>query len=246
MKQQKVTIGLAAALFMSLSVNFFLAGLMIGDAVTPAAPEQAKAAAVMSERDRRQQEWQKREEALNAALSEEDRDVMRGIKAIYDPLFDGLRNELDTARAKVGTAMEADPLDQEVLDDAIANEAAIKSRLLQAMMDVRRATIDQLSPEGSKTLREMMPFRRGPGGPPPKEPPHPDHAGDRRTGHDGWHAPPPPAPEQRGEAPHAAPVMRQRDVPADAALPPTAVPLAGTPEEDAPLVREDIEPPAHP
>ncbi|MDY0008746.1 MAG: periplasmic heavy metal sensor [Bdellovibrionales bacterium] len=236
MKQQKVTIVLAAALFMSLSVNFFLAGLMIGDAVTPAAPEQAKEAAVMSERERRQQEWQKREEALNAALNAEDRAVMRDIKAIYDPLFDGLRNELDTARAKVGAAMEADPLDQEVLDDAIANEAAIKSRLLQAMTDVRRATIEQLSPEGSRILREMMPFRRGPGagGPPP------EHGGPHgvKPPRDG-HLPP----HEHGKL---APAGGQRDVPADAALPPDAVPLAGTSEEDLPLVREDIEPPPHP
>jgi len=36
MKPQKLTIVLAAALFLSLSVNFFLAGLMLGDAVAPA------------------------------------------------------------------------------------------------------------------------------------------------------------------------------------------------------------------
>jgi len=162
MKPQKLTVVLAAALFLSLSVNFFLAGLMLGDAVAPAVLSDApKDKPVASSREQRRAEWQKREEALYAALSEADREVMKQAKAAYDAIFDELRRALDESRAKVAAATEAEPLDQEVLDDAIATEAAIKSRLLQEMTAARLKTMERLSPEGRALLRQMMPMRRG-------------------------------------------------------------------------------------
>lgn len=163
MKPQKLTIVLAAALFLSLSVNFFLAGLMLGDAVSPAVPAGVVPDKPLStaSREQRRAEWQKREEALHAALSESDRAAMKQAKEAYDVIFNELRSELDDARAKVAAAMEAEPLDQEILDDAIAAEAAIKSRLLQEMTAARLKTLEQLSPEGRALLRQMVPIRRG-------------------------------------------------------------------------------------
>jgi len=171
MKPQKLTIVLAAALFLSLSVNFFLAGLMLGDAVAPAVSMgagQDKQLATAS-REQRRIEWQKREEALHTALSEADRAVMKESRAAYDAIFNELRTGLDAARAKVAAAMEAEPLDQESLDDAIAEEAAIKSRLLQEMTAARQKTLEQLSPEGRVLLRQMAPIRRGARGMRPME-----------------------------------------------------------------------------
>lgn len=168
MKPQKIIAVLAAALFLSLSVNFFLAGLMLGDAVAPTVTaEVPKDKPPVSSREQRRAEWQKREEALHAALSDADREVMKEAKEAYDGIFNELRGALDEARAKVAAAMEAEPLDQEVLDDAIAAEAAIKSRLLQEMTAARQKTLEGLSPEGRSLLRQMIPMRRA-GGPPPR------------------------------------------------------------------------------
>lgn len=179
MKPQKLTIVLAAGLFLSLSVNFFLAGLMIGDAVTPAAPAAAQDNTPAPEaRPDRRAEWQKREQELHAALNEADRAVMLTIKQKYDPLFNSLRADLEQARGKVASAMEAEPIDEAVLDDAIATEAAIKSRILQEMTAARIETMGQLSPEGRQLLRKMMPARRGfgRGEPAPDAPRPPPHA----------------------------------------------------------------------
>ena len=173
MQPNKLTIILAAALFLSLSVNFFLAGLMLGDAVAPAAqaPLPVQNGPQQDIREIRRAEWQRQEQALHAAMSEEDRAVMLRIKQEYDEVFEGLRAALDEARAAVAAATEAEPLDQEVLDDAIATEAAIKSELLQEMTAARIRTVEQLSPEGRKLLREMMPIRRlrGPQDVPPPQ-----------------------------------------------------------------------------
>lgn len=182
MKPQKLTVVLAAALFLSLSVNFFLAGLMLGDAVAPAVSSDVpKDRPTASSREQRRAEWQKREEILHAALGEADRAVMKKSKEAYDAIFDELRRDLDGARAKVVATMEAEPLDQEALDDAIASEAAIKSRLLQEMTAARQKTMDQLSPEGRALLRQMMPMRRSGGKPPVTErggkPPMTEHRG---------------------------------------------------------------------
>jgi Spy/CpxP family protein refolding chaperone len=203
MKPQKLTVVLAAALFLSLSVNFFLAGLMLGDAVAPAVSSDThKDKPAASSREQRRAEWQKREEALHAALGAADRAVMKESKEAYDAIFEELRSGLDDARAKVAAAMEAEPLDQEVLDEEIASEAAIKSRLLQEMTAARQKTMEQLSPEGRALLRQMMPMRRGGGKPPTTE-----HGGKplrlengHRLPHTGRAMMPPPEASQPEEA----------------------------------------------
>lgn len=211
MKQQKLTIVLAAGLFLSLSVNFFLAGLMIGDAVTPAASSGGKETTRSADsRDSRRAEWQKREQELHAALNDADRAIMLAVKRKYDPLFNELRADLDKARAAVAAAMEAEPVDDAVLDDAIAAEAAIKSRILQEMTAARIQTLEQLSPEGRKLLREMMPARRGFGRgedrprPPEGRRPPPPHEAERGD-----------MPPQDGPAPDAGAAPEVPDMPPD-------------------------------
>jgi len=209
MKPQKLTVVLAAALFLSLSVNFFLAGLMLGDAVAPVLSfDSPKDKPVASSREQRRAEWQKREESLFAALGDADRAVMKQSKEAYDAIFDELRRALDESRAKVAAAMDAEPLDQEILDDAIATEAAIKSRLLQEMTAARLNTIEQLSPEGRALLRQMMPLRRGGGRPPIIE-----HGGKPPGGRAmmSLHEMPVPPPEQ-DELPEEAPPPPHDDI----------------------------------
>jgi len=138
---------------------------------------------------------------------------MKESRAAYDAIFNELRTGLDAARAKVAAAMEAEPLDQEILDDAIAEEAAIKSRLLQEMTAARQKTLEQLSPEGRVLLRQMAPIRRGARGMRPME--------------DGM-----PMGDGRG-----APPVESRRMPAP------AYPAPEDMEDGPPPPHEDIEPP---
>ena len=156
----KVCMGLAAALFLSLSVNFFLAGLMLGDALTPDAPPVVAEEKAPPEESSRRAEWKKREEALRAALSPADQEILEQSTGANKERFDALKADLDVARQAVATAMTSEPFDQAVLDAAIETETSIKAHFLKEMFRARRAVMEQLSPEGRKIFQEMNPVRR--------------------------------------------------------------------------------------
>jgi hypothetical protein len=165
----KTSIILAAALFLSLSANFFMAGLMLGNAVSGPPPAQIAEVPTNAD-DARRAEWQQREEALRAALSGPDREIVSAATEAHRVTFDEMKGELDVARQSVMAAMAAEPFDQQVLDNAIQAETELKARLLREMYSARRAVMEKLSPEGREILQKMSPLRRRGG----KEGPGPD------------------------------------------------------------------------
>ncbi len=166
----KLSMALAAALFLSLSVNFFLAGLMLGNAVStkPAVVDDGKAE--MSPEEARRAEWQKRDEALRAALSPADREVVQSHTEVNKQKFEELKARMDDARQGVAVAMTADPFDQAALDAAIEAETEVKTMFMREMYRARRAVTEELSPEGRKIFQEMNPLRRRGSHRPPPEP----------------------------------------------------------------------------
>lgn len=192
MASGKLTAALAAGLFLSLCVNVFFAGRMLGHAV-----QEQPAAAFSSDRDSRREEWKKREEALHAALSAEDRAVMVAARAEHDALFQPLRDALDAARTRVSEAMAAEPADPAALDAAIAAESAAKAALLREMTTARRQVMERLSPAGRETLREMMPLRRGVRDGQRGKPPHGFGAAPTPEGGKAFRAPLRPAPDMQ-------------------------------------------------
>jgi len=157
----KFSLALAAALFLSLSVNFFLAGLMLGQAVSPHPPVTASEAQPrLSPDDARRAEWKKRDEALRAALSSADRAVVQKHTEANKESFEAMKAELDAARQRVTAALAAEPFDQDALDAAIEAETAAKAGFLREMYRARRAVMEELSPEGRKVFQEMNPMRR--------------------------------------------------------------------------------------
>ena len=155
----KTSIILAAALFLSLSANFFMAGLMLGNAVSEPPPVQITDAA-QSPDEARRAEWQQREEALRAALSGPDRDIVSAATQAHRVTFDEMKGQMDAARQSVMAAMSAEPFDQQALDAAIQAETELKGSLLREMYSARRAVLEKLSPEGREILQKMSPLRR--------------------------------------------------------------------------------------
>jgi hypothetical protein len=155
----KTSIILAAALFLSLSANFFMAGLMLGNAVSGTPPVQVTDAAQNPD-DARRAEWQQREEALRAALSGPDRDIVSAATQAHRVTFDEMKGQLDAARQSVMAAMSVEPFDQQALDAAIQAETELKGNLLREMYSARRAVMEKLSPEGREILQKMSPLRR--------------------------------------------------------------------------------------
>ena len=156
----KLSMALAAALFLSLSVNFFMAGLMLGNAVSPQPVTAEEQKMQMSPDEARRAEWQKRDEALRAALSPADREVVQTHTEANKQTFEELKAKLDDARQNVAAAMTAEPFEQGALDAAIEAETEIKTLFMREMYSARRAVTEDLSPEGRKIFQDMNPLRR--------------------------------------------------------------------------------------
>lgn len=167
----KLSMALAAALFLSLSMNFFMAGLMLGNAVAPQPAAAAEQPAQISPDEARRAEWQKRDEALRAALSPADREIVQAHTEANKQTFEGMKTTLDEARQRVAAAMMSDPFDQAALDAAIEAETEIKATFMREMYRARRAVTEELSPEGRKIFQDMNPLRRRSG----HRPPSPDN-----------------------------------------------------------------------
>src|SRR5690606_17145974 len=99
-------------------------------------------------------------EALRAALSPADQEILQQSTEANKEKFDALKADLDAARQEVATAMATEPFDQDALDAAIEAETAQKAHFMREMFRARRAVMEQLSPEGRKTFQEMNPMRR--------------------------------------------------------------------------------------
>jgi len=158
MKLDKLTIVLGALLFLSLSANMFMAGLMIGHSVEAGTPP--REAAGKSSADGRADEWKQRDQQIQKKLSAEDRAVVEAAKAKDGPQILALRQALKDAHGKVEAAQAAEPFDQAAVDDALKEEAAAKSALVKAMRAARQNVLEKLSPEGRETVKAFAPWKK--------------------------------------------------------------------------------------
>lgn|GEM_PF-1280405 len=236
----KLSMTLAAALFLSLSVNFFLAGLMLGNAVSPQHPVLAEEAQTrMSPDEARRAEWQKRDEALRAALSAADRAIVQNHTEANKQAFEAMKTRLDDARQSVAAAMTAEPFDPEALDAAIETETEVKATFMREMYSARRAVMEELSPEGRQIFQEMNPLRRRGGhrsspdaeapGPEGRRPPHPQGRQDAAEGEERMRGR---MMERRERMEHMRP-MRQAPPPPGSARPEEKAPPPAIGTDDA-------------
>ncbi len=140
MKLEKLSIILATALFLSLAVNFFMAGLMLGR--SPGAPEVTQ-----------KSDWQHKDQQLRERLSERDRQVLKDVMAGAKEKFDSLRREIESARAQVKGATDSG--DQEALDEALRLEKQKKMAFLRLVQETRATAAESVSPEGREILQKM-------------------------------------------------------------------------------------------
>lgn len=149
MKIDKIAIILGALLFLSLSGNMFMAGLMLGHSVN--------AGGGKPERDA---EWKQRDEQLQKKLSPADRAVVEAAKRKARPKIDALRKALNDAQARLAAAQAAEPYDQSAIDAAVKAEADAKAEILKAMRQARQDVMEQLSPEGRETVKSLAPWKK--------------------------------------------------------------------------------------
>jgi Spy/CpxP family protein refolding chaperone len=149
MDRQKLIVILGASLFISLTANMLMAGLMVGKSWHHEAEWRGDS-----------DDWRKRDQALREKLPEADRKVIKEAMQAKRQHFQEMRAELDAARDKVFDAESAEPFDQAKLDDALRAEKEKKQALLQDMRQTREEVSKKLSPEGREVFSKL-----GPGGP---------------------------------------------------------------------------------
>ena len=153
MNRDKLVIILGAALFISLSTNLFVAGIMLGRSYNHGgAPEHAK--------EEPRAEWQKRDEELRSKLSEPDRAIVKSAMQQRRPQFQALRQALEAAHDKVLDAQGAEPFNKAALDAALHDEAEKKTALVQSLRQARDEVGGQLSPEGRALFNKLGPGAR--------------------------------------------------------------------------------------
>lgn len=153
MNRDKLVIILGAALFLSLTVNLFAGGILIG-----------KSYDAGRRSDARRAEWQKRDEELRKQLSEADKKIIKKGMQQRRKEFGMLKDNLEAARQKVEDAQMATPFDQAALDAALKAEQEKKTALLQAMRQGRDEISAQLSPEGRAIFSKLGYGKRFEGG----------------------------------------------------------------------------------
>lgn len=141
MKFDRLTTALVAALFVSLTANLFLGGIVAGKWMArdlQPGGEHAKA-------------------NVRKHLSEKDEAILKEAMRDNQKKFEEMRKDLSDIRQDVKAAMHAVPFDQEALDNALREEREKKAEILQLMQASRKEVMDKLSPEGVAALQRMAP-----------------------------------------------------------------------------------------
>jgi hypothetical protein len=137
MKMQKSVVILGAALFLSLSLNLFLGGMMLGRAYET------------GPRGR----WAEKDRALAEQLSDADRAILKDAMTQNRGRLETLKKELDDTRTHVQEALQGG--DKTEIDEALKAEQDKKAEILGLIQKTRAEALTRLSPAGQATLQKM-------------------------------------------------------------------------------------------
>lgn len=124
-----------AALFVSLALNLFFGGVLLGRMHKP------------------QGHWMQKDREVLQSLSESDRKILKDSIIASKAQRDTLKNELDEARTHVQEAMESG--DRAAIDEALEAERGKKAEILKLMQQNRVDALQKISPEGRAKLAKM-------------------------------------------------------------------------------------------
>lgn len=146
MELRKLTFILAIGLFLSLSANMFLAGMVMGRAAGGPGNISGELA---------QKDLIEKDKALRENLSAKDREAVQAAMEGMRPRLQALRQELRAAQDEVQQAMNAEPFDQSALDAALYAEKEKKMKMLGEIRQVKQIAMQNLSPEGQQALQRF-------------------------------------------------------------------------------------------
>lgn len=137
MRFDRITLILGVALFISLSLNLFTAGMMVGGSINA--------------RGAIEQQDQQLRNSLSAADKQVLKEAMEANRAQITKLHDDLQN----IKSEIRKLIKRDSLDKKALVKVLDAQKLKELALVQLVHDTRKEATDKMSPEGRDILSQM-------------------------------------------------------------------------------------------
>ena len=142
MKPGKLMVIVGAILFVSLSINLFMAGMVVGSSVGELHNVTLDPVA--------QQDRQ-----LRASLAEADKLVLKQAMDFNRKKITQLHDDIENIKKDVRGIIKKEPLDEQALGEALESEKNKKLALLRLAHETRKMAMEKMSPEGRGILSRV-------------------------------------------------------------------------------------------
>ena len=141
MNTGKLMAFLGVVLFVSLSINLFMAGMVVGGSVsTP-----HKATSDAAEQDRQ----------LREALSDADKAILKQAMDANRKKITRLHDDIEDIKNDLRNIIKKEPMDEKALSAVLEVRKNKELALLQLVHETRKAAVDKMSPEGRAILSKV-------------------------------------------------------------------------------------------
>jgi len=142
MINNKVIGVLGAVLFLSLAINFFMAGLVAGGAFNGPHHEMVSDA-------------EKQDMHLRQNLSDSDKQILKDAMDVNRDKITQLHTDIDSIKKDMRAIVRRDTLDEKALSDALNAERAKELSILRLAHETRKEAMSKMSPEGRAILLKI-------------------------------------------------------------------------------------------
>jgi uncharacterized membrane protein len=130
---------LGAVLFVSLAINFFMAGMVAGGSF--GGPHRMMVS-----------EAEKQDTHLRQSLSDSDRLILRDAMDGNREKIAQLHDDIDSIKKNMRAIVRGDTLDEKDLGDALNAERGKELSILRLVHETRKEAMNKMSPEGRSVL----------------------------------------------------------------------------------------------
>jgi uncharacterized membrane protein len=142
MIKDKTVAILGTILFISLSINLFTGGMMVGGFLSPTHKAPASGS---EEQDRK----------LRETMSEADKLVLKQAMDVNRQKITMLHDELENFKSDIRNIIKRDPVDEKALNDVLDAQKKKELEILHLAHKTRKAATDQMSPEGRAIMSKV-------------------------------------------------------------------------------------------
>ena len=132
---------LGVVLFVSLSINLFMAGMVVGSSVS--APHKAVSEAMAQDNQ------------LRESLSDADKAVLQQVMDANRQKIARLHDDLENIKRDVKKIIKKEPMDEKALDAVLEVEKNKKLTLLRLIHETRQTAMKKMSTEGRALLSKV-------------------------------------------------------------------------------------------